>query len=247
MIGLHTQAAQATFADQGNDPDHLSAPLASGTIRQLLDRQAAVQKVQQPYASFDGKPQEAATPFYTRVSERLRHRQRSLSAWDYERLVLEKFPDIFQVRCLPHTSPQALVDPGAATLIVVPNLRNQQATTLLMPRASVATLDRIRTYLQEYLSPFANLHVQNPQYEEVLLDFKVRFREGNDEGYYVTQLNEELRRYLSPWAYQANQEVVFGGRIYKSKVLAFIENRPYVDYVLDFKLYHLVPEGIGKL
>ncbi len=37
--------------------------------------------------------------YRTRVSERLRHKGRATSAWDYEHLILERFPDVHKVKC----------------------------------------------------------------------------------------------------------------------------------------------------
>jgi len=52
-------------------------------------------------------------------------------------------------------------------------------------------------------------------------------------------LNEELKKFLSPWAFEEGEDIIFGGKVYKSSILAFIEKRPYVEYVTDLKLYHL--------
>jgi YD repeat-containing protein len=60
-----------------------------------------------PYDSFGGRVAEDDSTFYTRVSERLRHKDRAITLFDYERLVLEEFPEIYKVRCLNHT----VVDP----------------------------------------------------------------------------------------------------------------------------------------
>jgi hypothetical protein len=73
---------------------------------------------------------------------------------------------------------------------------------------------------------------------------------GKDPGFYSNQLEEDIRRFLSPWAYEEGQDITFGGKIYRSEILAFIEGRDYVDYVINFQLYHRFPgpnttSGIG--
>ena len=60
---------------------------------------------------------------------------------------------------------------------------------------------------------------------------------GFDETYYTNQLRLEITRYLSPWAFPGGGSPSFGGKIFKSVLINFVEERPYVDYVTDFKLF----------
>lgn len=107
-----------------------------------------------------------------------------------------------------------------------------------MPRVSRAELEEIQTYLSAYVSPFAKLYVENPVYETLVVDAKIGFRTGFDPGFYSNLLNEELKAFLSPWAFDTGVDIVIGGKIYKSSILQFIETREYVDFVVDIRLYH---------
>jgi hypothetical protein len=90
------------------------------------------------------------------------------------------------------------------------------------------------------------VNVQNPLYEEVLVDFKVMFHPGYDGGYYKQVLNEEIKKFLSPWAYVEGEDIIFGNVIYKSSILNFIEKREYVDFVTDFRMFVILDSwGIG--
>jgi hypothetical protein len=66
----------------------------------------------------------------------------------------------------------------------------------------------------------------------------VVFARGREPGYYAGVLNDDLRRFLSPWAYQEGEDILFDARIYRSEILAFIEFRDYVDHVTILNLYH---------
>src|SRR6185295_12895700 len=81
------------------------------------------------------------------------------------------------------------------------------------------------------------IEVKNPRYQKIQLDFKVRFTPGHEFNYYSKQLKQALVRFLSPWAYEATRPIAFGGRVYKSVLLDFVEELEYVDYVTDFKMY----------
>ena len=95
--------------------------------------------------------------------------------------------------------------------------------------------------------PYTKIDVQNPLFEPIELDFMVMFRHGYNNGLYEHQLQEDLRKFLAPWAYEEGQEIGLGGKIYKSSILNFIEERPYVDFVTFFKMNQYDQYGNARL
>jgi hypothetical protein len=254
ILAVVPQTVLATFRDQDNAPDFLALPLPAGSISKLLEPRAAIKKVEQPFASFGGALPEMAGPFYQRVSERLRHKNRGLPVWDYEHLVLEAFPQIFKVKTLPHTryepgTPSGLYNeqaPGHVTVVTIPDLRNRNGVNPLQPYTSLGDLEAIHDFLRPHLSCFVTLHVRNPIFEQVKVQTEVKFFPGYDESFYLKLLKTEITRFLSPWAYGEGkrQDIPFGGKIYKSTLIDFVEERPYVDYLANFQLYHLPGNGL---
>ena len=59
----------------------------------------------------------------------------------------------------------------------------------------------------------------------------------------LAKLNEELRRFLSPWAYEESSDIAIGGRIHANRIVDFVERRDYVDYVGRISLF--TSEGDG--
>ncbi|MFN0175740.1 MAG: hypothetical protein ACKVU0_13900 [Saprospiraceae bacterium] len=239
VLGIFTQAVEAEFVIPPIIPaDRLDAPLPAGIIQKLVNRQAEVKKVLQPGASFGGRPLEKPEAYYTRVSERLRHRNRAIGIWDYERLVLEQFPEIAKVRCLNHSSDNQELVPGAVSLVVVPVLDKRSGPSLLTPRTDAPTLARIRDFLKSRISPWIELFVQNPDFEEVKLDFRVKMHPKfeADFGFYRRALNQALVAYLSPWVARPDLGVHFGGNVHKSVVWNFLENHPFVDFITEIRM-----------
>lgn len=243
---VYSQAALANLVvEEDRDlTSHLTTGLASESISRLVKKDAAVKKVLQPFASFGGRPEEPDDAYYLRVSERLRHRQRAVNPWDYERLILEEFPTLYKVACLNHYAPGKEVAPGNLTVVVVPDWRNQAVANPLMPTVDVVQREKMAQYLGGMTPPQVTIHVENPLYEQLLVDAQVSLREGFDPGYYLSQLNIEIQQYLSPWAFSERQDIPFGGTVYKSEILALLEGLPYVDYVASLKLYH-IHDGTG--
>lgn len=247
LLMVAAQAVLTTFDNQDNDPAFPAKVTASGTISKLAQPDAAVKKVTQPFDSFNGRGEEDPEKFYTRVSERLRHKDRAITLWDYEKLVLEGFPMIYKAKCLNHTEYEPTdtglgiyreLAPGHVTIVTIPNQEQQNVRNPLRPYTSLGTLLEIDAYIKKRTSCFVKLHVKNPQFEEVKTEFKVRFFPGFDETFYLKKLQEDITRFLSPWAFPGGGSPSFGGKIYKSVLVNFIEERPWVDYVADFKLRH---------
>ena len=249
LLSIDAQAAVATFLDQGNDPAFLETALPAETISKLKISDAAIKKTAQPYASFGGKPIETDGHFYTRASERLRHKDRASTMWDYEHLILEEFPTVYKAKCLNHTqvcrdaANDILADneqkPGHVTVVTVPDLKLNEAINPLRPFTHKKTLVAIDKFLRQRISPFVNLEVTNPKLEEVQVDFEVAFNDNiADIDFYKDTLRDEIVKYLTPWAYAEGVEISFGGKWHKSALINFVEERPYVHYVKDFKMYH---------
>lgn len=258
LLSIDAQAARVAFADAGNDPAFLRTPLEAGAIAKLVTPDAAIKKIVQPYSSFGGRPLEAPGAFATRVSERLRHKDRAVTLWDYEALVLEAFPRLYRAKCLNTSELKRdgqnviIADnelmPGAVTVVTVPWTHGQNARDPLRPYTDQATLTAVDAFLRRRVSPFVRLEVQNPKFEEVKVDFKVRFGlEIGDIAFYIDELNKAVIGYLTPWAREGGGEIAFGGRLWKSSIIDFVEEQPHVDFVTDFRLYHKIdidaPDG----
>lgn len=190
-------------------------------------------------------PQESSSRFRTRVSEHLRHKSRAITLYDYERLILEHFPSIFKVKCITHTlgkKNRHLCDhhlsPGFITIAVIPDLTNlSRLADRLEPKTTVALLEDIQLFLKQRNSPFVRLRVLNPKYEKINLKGEVQFKKGLNANFYLETLKKDILQFFSPWAFGEIQQISFGGKVFKSSVLNFIESRTYIDYVINFQMF----------
>lgn len=228
-VAVRPQAVSVRFDDRGNASGHYEQPLPAGAIDRLVEPNARIGKIEQPFRSFGGKPGEKPEVLDTRVSERLRHKQRALSAWDYERLVLQQFTQISKAKCIPAA--------GGVDVIVVPDLREFHSGNIFEPKAPANLLAQIQSYLSERAPSAARIRVRNAQYVPVQVRLGVRFQKRTDERYARQQINEDLVRFLSPWAFDEKAEPVIGGRIYAISILDYVDRLDYVDYVTDLELF----------
>lgn len=268
LLQFSAQAVKATLVDIEKHPEHLDQALAADTISKMVEKTSAIKKIGQPFPSFDGVKGESQPKFYRRVSERLRHKHRAVTCWDYEHIVLQAFPELYKVKCLPHTGHHCTCGcgcsdtaehsstcsannckPGDVSLVVIPNTNLRYSDDPFQPKASPALRQRIEAYLKK-LTPylFVKVHVLNPCYEPVVVKCKVAFRAGYDPGFYLDELNESLKKLLAPWAFIEGEDIAIGGQIFGSTIIKFIENQPYVDFLRDFQMKHFpCYPGIGEM
>ena len=244
-IGIHAQAVVAEFANNGNNLQHLNDGLPAETISKMVTRISKVKGLAQPYSSFGGKPEESNDVYYRRISERLRHKNRAITVWDYEHLVLQNFPEIHKVKCLSHTCSKianakrktSYLVPGSTALVVIPDIVNKNVFDIFQPRVSKATLNKIQEFINKLNSPLVQAKVINPEYEELKIELKVQFHKGFDAIFYKSVLREDLTRLLSPWAFDNTAAIQFGLSLHKSVIINYVEKLEYVDFVSDVKLF----------
>ncbi|WP_310461401.1 baseplate J/gp47 family protein [Sphaerotilus sp.] len=242
VIGVFANALEVQFIDQSNDPQRLKSPLPAARITRLKTPLPAIKSIAQPFASFGGALIESDAALARRASERLRHRDRAITPWDIERLVLQAFPAVYRAKCIPHANSTASgtswLAAGHFMVVVVPDLRHMNAIDPLRPRVDLDTLTRIREHLLARVGPQTQVHVRNPGYRAVQVDFKVRLRAENGLGFNFLQpqIDLALRQALSPWAFDGTTTLGFGGRVLRSALLDFVEDLPDVDFVTDFRL-----------
>lgn len=234
VYAVYTNAVRATYASGDASLIHLAEPLPASSITKLQMSQAAVKKVLQYHESFDGRTTEGNKKYYTRVSERLRHKHRAITIWDYERLILEEFQYLYKVKCLNHTNEVTETAPGSVRIITIPDMSAKSTGNLFKPMISNNKRQLISDYIRKLNCPFADLQVQNPQYEAIKVKCEVKIMEGLDETAYIEKLKEDIDRFLAPWAFDAGRDIGFGGSIHRSQIIYYIEKLGYVDFVTDF-------------
>lgn len=258
ILSLQAQAMIASYLPNNNATDFLDTALPAGTVSKLKSPNSSFKKISQPYSSFGGRQTESNSMFYLRSSERLRHKGRAITIWDYEHLVLEAFPQLHKVKCLNHTQIEDSTDaaasiynetrPGHVSIITIPNMVNRNDANPLKPYTNQNLLTEINDYLAKRVSGHVNLHLCNPLFEEVRLEFKLQLREDYDDfTYYSGLLQQAITEYLAPWAFNQVVEVQFGGKISKSQLINFIEEQYYVDFITDVKLFHKPGNNVAEL
>jgi len=238
-ILIKTNGASVTWKarERGEQWMENSVP---NTISGFLQTRTDVNGVNQPFPTFGGRFVESNENFYTRVSERLKHKNRAITPDDFEKIILDQFPFIFQVKCLNHFSHPDSVKKGHVKLILVHKI--EKKSSFYPPKVNYNQLEKIQKHMQQMTSPYTTVEVINPSYEKVKVSVKVIMKDSTKAGEYVKRLADDLKKFICPWFDVDQGEMSFGGNIERDDILSFIESLDYVHFItkLSVILLHQV-------
>ena len=154
------QAVTAIYSKGADPRSHFNRPLAASSITKTQPPLSGLTKVNQATLSFGGIPPESDDQFHARVSERLRRKDRAITSWDYENLVLQYSSKIRACRTLNHTSIPQGTDPGSITILVFPEITASK--NALRPLADRSLLVDISNYILARCNPVSYTHLTLP-------------------------------------------------------------------------------------
>ena len=206
-----------------------------------FDAKKGILEITGPVALKLNETTENDDSFYSRVSEQLRHKNRVATNWDVERIILDRFSQIEKVRVYGrNTHPKELVKGSNMQIVLIPKISLSEGKKLQSTKIDFSTLLEVKRYISQFVSPYLNIEVSNPVYEQLKVRCRVKFTDIRKKGYYINLLNNELISFLSPGIQTEFMEKGFDESISKSEILNFIESRPYVDFVTEFSVLQLV-------
>jgi len=239
------QAVRVTRRLNGKVPPVPAEPLPAKSILGPVSSVKGLRAVSQPLPSSGGQEPEKPAQMIERTSERLRHKYRASTPWDYERLILANFPDVFKVKCFSAMASPAgdAIPPAPGSVLVVVVPFQKESGTVFDPMIDAIRLKRIQEFLKDKTSPFAQVEVRNPVYERVQIVCTVGLTDDARSlpGIYRKRLNEDIVEYLSPWA-KAGSDVRFGWSFNGNDVKAFIRKLNYVSTVTNFSMLHITQD-----
>ncbi len=268
-IHLTTNGVLAKWVFDLENNDRLFDELPEGTIKALKNDIRQIKNVSQPYPSFGARLPENLREFNIRVSEKLRHKDRAITHWDIERITLEKFNKVHQVKVLSYLSDPIDKDDSdkkeyvfeneeaneesygiehlkGIKVVVIPQRELNKVT--FTPKFSLHRLLLIEQYLTQRISPFMSIQVLNPKYEHVRVIANVKFIENFNNGQTLNRLFEDVNKFIAPWLYDENHEVKIGGSINENVLQTYIKGLDYVKFLTKFSILHIIDDdGIYKL
>lgn len=234
---------QAVSLQSNNSSEFLPPNLSKSELTKkfTIKGRKNIGQIKGPYSFNLFEPEIGDDAFYSRVSEQLRHKNRVVTNWDVERIILDKFKQIDKVRAYGRNShPDELVKGSTLQIVLVPKNKMDGNNRIRSTKVDFSTLLEVKEYISQFISPHVKVEVSNPIYEQLKIRCSVKFINTQKSGFYKNTLNNELISYLSPDIENEFIEKGFDESISKTEILNFIESRPYVDFVTEFSVLQLV-------
>lgn len=227
VTGIRSRAVELMYSPSSKGAGPGGAALSAETISKSTVSIPGLKKISQPYGGLIGEKAEVQSSFRRRVAETLRHKGRTWTAWDYESLVLDLFPEVAYAKCLPSCDENGQPCPGVVMMVIIPEICDND----LEPAASVRLINKVSEKVKEISSPFVTLRIVEPSYKRLKVAASIVLRKGfNDPVRYEAQTNDALLDYLRSWKGHGNGRHFREGKGV-SDIIAFLESLPYVDYI----------------
>ena len=239
---IFTNAATASYVPNEKDPGH-PVSLPAGSAQSLEVDVPGVLSLQQPLATVNGRLEEDKEEFNRRVSEILRHKNRAITGWDIEKMLLRNFDWLSVVSAFGHMGNEAHVPPGRIVVAALPRIKD--TSVFHQPLLNPGQILQIEEYLREVSSPFAEIHVRNPVYEYIWFKCKIMLN-TSEVGVTLRRLHRDMLEFVCPWFYGDPQQAMEGRPLKKSEILNFIQTRPYVSFVTGFSAVQMKIDDEGR-
>jgi hypothetical protein len=258
LYGVHCHAVRATrvaHAGTGAGAPLELVALGPGTIDRPLRPLAGLGQVLQVGPSEGWRAADPPEAVRLRGAERLRHKARAVTRWDYERLLLDAFPEVWKAKCFPHhevTISDAMTasrgaryrhlasHPGQVLVVVVPHPRpGMLFSSTEAPRLDSAMLDAMERHLQARAPRGAKVRVRNAAYERAQVRCIVQLAPDVHPGAALRQLNRTIVERLSPW-HTDGIGAEFDWSVRAEDMEALLRAQPGVDAVGRVSMLHIV-------
>ncbi len=165
-------------------------PLPAGTISALVQPDRRIGSVRQPQPGYGGKPAETEADACIRQRIRIATRNRTVRIGDYEQLLLERFPEVEKVCCLPADG-----ETHGIRLVAFPKPVAKRFPYL--PAWKRAAMEQS---IRRLTSPFARIQVVNPAYEPLDVHYKAMLKEETGDQEVVKRRTERrIRTFFMGW------------------------------------------------
>ena len=229
---IRTNSVSASEVLTASDESE-SKDIGPYSVEGFLEPIDGIINVEQHLNSIKGKSKESDMDFYIRSSELLRHKNRPITKWDFEKFVLSKFSWLSNVKCYSVNKENNKIN---MQLLCIKKIEQHENIDNI--KLSAAEKNEIKQYLKKYTSSFSKIEIINPVFEDVWIKCKVSFKNiSNGKG--IQKLHADFFNFLCSWLYNSAEKNKMGVKIKKLDIINFLNNRPYVSFITGISLIHI--------
>lgn len=163
------------------------------------------------------------------------HRDRAVTAEDFEWLAKKASRKVVKVKCLTNTNNKGQKEIGWVTLIIVPDSKEDKPLPSLELRKEVQNY--LETRCETTLAHEKHIHISSPSYAEISVSADV-FVTSIEKAFKVDrELKQKINAFFHPLTGGREQMGWdFGRNVADSDIYALIENIEGVDHVENLKV-----------
>ena len=210
--------------------------VAAAGIAQLMTTVPYIDSVTNQQEAAGGSDAETNDALIGRAARVVRHRQRAVTAEDYEDLARQSSTAVARVMCasarnLAANPCQNALTPGYVSVIVAPQSSDPN------PQPSLQLLEQVQQYLTQYAPVDVAVQVIGPVYVRVDVTVQIGVASLDSTGILVREVQAALAAFLHPLTggFQ-HQGWQFGREPHESDIYAVIGAIPGVDHIRSFSL-----------
>lgn len=203
------------------------------SVEGFLNPIEGVLNMEQHLSAIRGKNKESDMDFYIRSSELLRHKNRPITKWDFEKFILSKFNWLSNVKCSSINRGNHQLN---IQLLCIKKIEEHENIDNI--KLSSAEKNEIKQYLEKYTSPFSKIEVINPVFEDLWIKCKVIFKDmSNGKG--IQKLHVDFFNFICSWLYNPSEKNKIGVKIKKLDIINFLNERPYIFFITGISIIHI--------
>jgi hypothetical protein len=217
----------ATYATGGG----VAGNVAASAVRELRTAIPFIAGVDNPVRAQGGAEAEATAAILRRGPERLRHRDRALSARDYEWVARDASPEVARAHCTPLRGSNGHAERGWVTIALVP----QSAEARPAPSPELAR--RVRAYAAAHAPAVVAIRLVPAVYAAVSVLATLTPVDPSLAAIVESRVRAALNRFLHPLRGGPDgQGWEFGEPVHASQIASVIESTPGVDFAVSLVL-----------
>ena len=215
--------------------------VTAGVINTLKTSIPYINRVANLFPAKGGLDAETLEDAMVRAPKIMRHRDRAVTAADYEDLALQtRDVSIGRVKCLqPEPSEGGRVAPGQVYVLIIPRVRHPEG--FLTPEELTPDpthINRLSNYLDDRRLLTTRLFIQAPAYRWVAARVQLRANPDVDESIVEQAILARLYRFLNPLTGGSNGKGwPFGRELFLSDVYQCLQGMPNVQFIRSVQLF----------
>jgi hypothetical protein len=172
----------------------------------------------QPFASFGGKAAETNAQMNSRVSTRLKTKDRLLTTEDFFNTIRLEFPEVYYSKTIYDNSKNQVFS------YVLKRVADASDTNAFEPLLSECKELEIQKYITQRVSPFTKVSVENFELNYIKITANIQVQSDEDVTTVAKEVNEGINIYLAPWITSAQTQITIDTGLNTAQLATFINS-----------------------